>query len=235
MKKRAGLGQMVGKDRYVFSDAAAEEARWALECESRAGTAVGRRRAWQIANKKPVSMETVQRVKNFKRHQGHGLGPRDCSKKGRVAWGLWGGSPAILKEAPAVLARRSELPKTAGLRPNRLIRDIERQGRDIGDGFKRLSLPKRVMSEAELLEAGFKRSLVAVPERGQAAMTSFRHETGLHAHDHGERWVMHQDKHAPSGVIDTVKHVVTEGIPSLAYTALDPDKRSMVSRVPRWR
>lgn len=62
---------------------------------NRAGTPVGVARAVQLANRRPVSVDTLQRmVSYFERHevdkQGEGWG-RDS--KGYQAWLMWGGDP----------------------------------------------------------------------------------------------------------------------------------------------
>lgn len=83
------------------------EARRALEWmkEGEAGqgfTAVGRRRAAQLANGQPVSLRTIRRMASYlARHevdkQGTGFRPGSSGfpSPGRVAWAAWGGDPAI--------------------------------------------------------------------------------------------------------------------------------------------
>lgn len=60
---------------------------------SKAGTRVGRYRANQLANGRPVSLDTIKRMYSFfKRHEKNKLytgNPRD--DRGFVAWKLWGG------------------------------------------------------------------------------------------------------------------------------------------------
>jgi hypothetical protein len=62
---------------------------------NRAGTPVGLARASQLANRRPVSLETLRRMRSyFARHavdkEGDGWG-RDS--KGYQAWLMWGGDP----------------------------------------------------------------------------------------------------------------------------------------------
>jgi hypothetical protein len=62
---------------------------------NRAGTPVGLARASQLANRRPVSLETLRRMRSyFARHavdkEGEGWG-RDS--KGDQAWLMWGGDP----------------------------------------------------------------------------------------------------------------------------------------------
>lgn len=125
--------------------------------------------------------------------------------------------------------------KRASLSTSRLVSEISRRGGDVGDGVKRLVIPKSRLSREALDALDFEEVLISVPERGQRRFRSLRHPSGLHAHDHGDDWVMHRDMHAPSGLVNTVKHVVTEGAPALAYTAFDRDVRPMIERVPRWK
>jgi len=62
---------------------------------NRGGTSVGVRRASQLANRQPVSLDTIGRmVSFFARHEvdkeGEGWGK---DSKGYQAWLLWGGDP----------------------------------------------------------------------------------------------------------------------------------------------
>ena len=62
---------------------------------NRAGTAVGIARAGQLANRRPVSVETLRRmVSFFARHDANkDVRQRDKSSKANQAWLLWGGTP----------------------------------------------------------------------------------------------------------------------------------------------
>lgn len=68
-------------------------ARRALELRrryGRGGTLVGVRRAVQLANRQPVSAETLRRmVSFFARHQRDNRS--DPTSAASIAWGLWGG------------------------------------------------------------------------------------------------------------------------------------------------
>jgi hypothetical protein len=66
----------------------------------RGGTAVGARRASQLAGREVVSIETIKRMVNyFLRHAvdleapAAQLGHPDYPSAGRIAWDLWGGAP----------------------------------------------------------------------------------------------------------------------------------------------
>ena len=68
----------------------------------RGGTAVGVARARDLANGRPVSPRTLQRMYlYFKRHAidliapGSRPGTRGYPSPGRIAWDLWGGDPGF--------------------------------------------------------------------------------------------------------------------------------------------
>ena len=58
------------------------------------GTAVGKARAHQLANREPISFDTVKRMAKYKRHQQHKDVPYDegC---GGLMWDAWGGEQGI--------------------------------------------------------------------------------------------------------------------------------------------
>lgn len=98
-----GLVSGKGEDSLVPPAGVREEAKRALEWlkDGEAGsgfTDVGRRRASDLARGRPVSMETLKRMKAyFDRHQGdkrgEGWSPGEPGypSPGRVAWAAWGG------------------------------------------------------------------------------------------------------------------------------------------------
>lgn len=87
---------------YKPPAAVASAARRALDIRAkqppsrRAGTAVGVRRAAQLAARQQVSLDTVKRMVSF--FARHGASPgsakarQDRTSKAAQAWGLWGGS-----------------------------------------------------------------------------------------------------------------------------------------------
>ena len=99
---------------YTPTDAMVEEARRGLDWReeyNRGGTEVGVARARDIANRRPLSRETVGRMASFfARHEvdkeGQGFTPDEDGypSAGRIAWALWGGDPgkafadAIMRE-----------------------------------------------------------------------------------------------------------------------------------------
>ena len=76
---------------------------WIADGQAGGGfTAVGRRRASQLANGDPVSLDTIRRIASYlARHeadkQGEGFSPGEPGypSPGRVAWAAWGGDPAV--------------------------------------------------------------------------------------------------------------------------------------------
>jgi hypothetical protein len=86
-----------------------KQAKMGIKClnkGSKAGTRVGRYRATQLSNGKPVSLNTIKRMYSFfKRHEGNQRYTGEpCNDRGYVSWLLWGGdagyewSESILKE-----------------------------------------------------------------------------------------------------------------------------------------
>lgn len=86
---------------YAPTDGMASAARRALKWKKegkRGGTRVGLARANQLANKEPLSSDTVLRMYSFfsrhevdKKAEGFSSGEEGFPSPGRVAWDLWGG------------------------------------------------------------------------------------------------------------------------------------------------
>lgn len=108
-------------------------------------------------------------------------------------------------------------------------------------GLHRVRIPRSKFRPNELPYAGFKPSLLAVPEQGQESITTWRNpENYAHLHRHKRNWYLHKDVHpsvtmalgkvvAKHGVTlkDTLvqvadalrggaKHLFTEGVPGMA-------------------
>ena len=68
--------------------------KWKEENGSDCGTRVGWTRSAQLADKKPISRDTIARMASFKRHQQHKDVPysEGC---GGIMWDAWGGSSGI--------------------------------------------------------------------------------------------------------------------------------------------
>lgn len=76
--------------------ARALDVRAAQTPSNRAGTPVGIARAAQLAQRRPVSIDTIQRmISFFARHEVDKQADswKDPASKARQAWGLWGGDP----------------------------------------------------------------------------------------------------------------------------------------------
>jgi len=59
----------------------------------RGGTAIGMRRAYQLAKREPISLDTIKRMDNFfTRHFKNRKTP-PAEGNGMIAWLLWGGDP----------------------------------------------------------------------------------------------------------------------------------------------
>ena len=82
-----------------YPKAASENAKAALRYAEKngwrgCGTAVGKRRANQLANREPISLETIERMAAFIRHK------RNSKRKlgegcGRLMWLAWGGDEGV--------------------------------------------------------------------------------------------------------------------------------------------
>lgn len=68
--------------------------KWKEENGSTCGTKVGWTRSSQLANRKPISRDTIARMASFKRHQQHKDVPysEGC---GGLMWDAWGGSSGV--------------------------------------------------------------------------------------------------------------------------------------------
>lgn len=90
-------------DSYRPPASVARAARRALEIRAqqapsnRGGTRVGIARARQLANREPLSIETIRRMASFFARHGKSPGSakarKDATSKAAQAWGLWGGNP----------------------------------------------------------------------------------------------------------------------------------------------
>lgn len=57
-------------------------------------------------------------------------------------------------------------------------------------------IDKNLLTDDDLLNAGFRKSLIAVPETGQSKLTTYRHiYNNLHFHKHPKNWLFHEDKY----------------------------------------
>lgn len=88
---------------YTPTDEMVKEARLGLDWRQtygRGGTQVGVSRARDIANRRPMSLTTIARMRSFfarhevdKQAEGFRPGEDGYPSAGRIAWALWGGDP----------------------------------------------------------------------------------------------------------------------------------------------
>lgn len=96
-------------------------------------------------------------------------------------------------------------------------------------GSGRVAIPKIALNEREIIANGFVPSKVAVPEKDQESLITYRHpHNNLHIHKHKNYWFVHKDAKtpismsivkgdvSPKTIIEGTQHVVTEGIPGMA-------------------
>jgi len=125
-------------------------------------------------------------------------------------------------------------------------RDPEKASIPMRTGLHRRTLQKSSLSPQILQDLGFKKVLIAVPERGQVSAKSWRQPaTGLHIHEHPDTWTVHKDKWtavsvsvpdtlskdpvnphiAPlTSMIDGLKHLIKEGFTGWkAYRETPPE------------
>lgn len=123
---------------------------------------------------------------------------------------------------------------------------LTQYGQKTDTGHKRILIPRNALNVQNIRDLGFIPVKMAVPEKGQSTIRSFRNPfNNYHIHEHGKEWTMHQDKHrastmmgykkqkTPSGAVkllpdtnplstawNTIKglpHTIGEGIPGLYY------------------
>lgn len=96
MKTRISRLVSLGAETFVCPQTVATEAAKGLALHKehkRGGTIIGVRRAVQLSNRRPVSLNTLQRMYSyFKRHEVDKQGKNwDRPSNGKIAWLLWGG------------------------------------------------------------------------------------------------------------------------------------------------
>jgi len=142
-----------------------------------------------------------------------------------------GAQPAPAPTKPA--SPTYEIPGDTPLhsRFNKYLKLLDEKGAFAGTGHRRIVIPKSKVTEQDIGTLGFTPVMAAIPEAGQDRFQSWRHpDNNYHIHSHGDRWTIHQDRHAAmtmlmrkKGIIrafaEGAPHVVTEGIPGLYYYA----------------
>jgi len=99
---------------------------------------------------------------------------------------------------------------------------------EVSSGLHRVAIPKARLKENALKYLNFKPTVIAVPERGQDKLTTWRQfDTAGHLHSHGDDWLIHKDKYPALNMIlqnprsklsfadkvkEGMKHVSLEGV-----------------------
>ena len=66
----------------------------------------------------------------------------------------------------------------------------------VDSGLHRVRIPKTRLKKDVLKYLNFVPTKIAVPERGQAQLTTYRQfDSAAHLHSHGDKWLMHQDRY----------------------------------------
>ena len=101
------------------------------------GTNVGKARAHQLANKEPISEETVKRMASFRRHQQHKDVPytKGC---GGLMWDAWGGESGISWAENKVkqLNLSAEKPEFTAEAESDWLQYLETKGEVIGEEYE---------------------------------------------------------------------------------------------------
>lgn len=108
----------------------------------------------------------------------------------------------------------------------RIKPDISRPG-----AIPRSTIDINKLTDQDLLDAGFKKSYIAVPETGQSQLVTYRHpRNSLHFHKHPNNWLFHEDKHPALSMVleryrqdnpnatflDKTKFALTKALPESA-------------------
>ena len=124
------------------------------------GEATGKRRANQLANKEPISRDTIARMASFRRHQQHKDVPysEGC---GGLMWDCWGGESGIawaerkLKEIDAKLSQHFEGTEMTHEDEHEWLDYLAEKGEVIGDEYELVLEEEVTDTEAEGKEYKF--------------------------------------------------------------------------------
>jgi hypothetical protein len=125
-----------------YPESASNNARRALKYASEngwgdCGTNVGKARANQLANKEPISEETVKRMASFRRHQQHKDVPytKGC---GGLMWDAWGGESGISWAENKVkqLNLSADKPEFTAEAESDWLQYLETKGEVIGEEYE---------------------------------------------------------------------------------------------------
>ena len=100
-------------------------------------------------------------------------------------------------------------------KPEELLSYLQHNARKIYGDHARVKISKSLLNERQLEKLGFEQTMIAIPEPGQARQESWRGPLGLHLHDHGSHWIMHQDSIIPDSVSNKIQHTLKEGLPAV--------------------
>lgn len=103
------------------------------------------------------------------------------------------------------------LPRDADEALESIKNRIDRHGVDVL-GHKNIAVPVKRLGD--LTDLGFKKTRIAVPLPGERIGRASWRRGQLHAHELGDKYVMHKDKTAPTGVIAAISHAIKEGLPA---------------------
>lgn len=111
------------------------------------------------------------------------------------------------------------------------LQDVLREhGVRVGTGHGRLFISDKRLREEDLVNAGFLKVLIAVPETGQTYFQTYRHpDLLLHFHRHPGGWTVHEDRHPSSTMLMLrargfgkvmaflrgLPHLLMEGVPGM--------------------
>lgn len=122
--------------------------------------------------------------------------------------------------AAFVRNKANELDLTDAQNRFRLLREAHKTHgvavNPLNPDMKRVQFSKRKLDESDILNLGFEPVSIAIPEKGQQRVTSFRHPaSNYHLHDHGGDWIMHEDAHAALPMRRRLKKLTEGGKPIL--------------------
>ena len=101
---------------------------------------------------------------------------------------------------PVAAAERQRSVKMLQRRFRAIARNLDQHGavtNPFNPNMKRIALDKSKLTPEQVQRLGFQEVLVAVPEKGQDKLKTFRHPlSNYHLHDHGPAWTVHKDRHS---------------------------------------
>jgi hypothetical protein len=146
-EKEYGFNKVELAESYTdYPESASNNAKRALKWVEKhgwgdCGEATGKRRANQLANKEPISRDTIARMASFRRHQQHKDVPysEGC---GGLMWDCWGGESGIawaerkLKEIDAKLSQHFEGTEMTHEDEHEWLDYLAEKGEVIGDEYE---------------------------------------------------------------------------------------------------